>query len=171
MDPVYRFPISSFSCRFRIVILACMIVLGSFCGILTAFSYSPDFSSLMDIASYDVSFAGLLTISFFPLLVALFSVIKSKWCFLFPLCFLRFYLFGYCAWGIMISIGHGGWLFSFLYLFCGHMILPLEVYFMIRCMVVKRDTRFRDVAIYFCLIFLVLFLDYRFISPLLIVIT
>ena len=171
MSPGCHIVPSAFFRKFHIILLAFAIVLGLMCGIVTAHSCKQSFSSLMENVSCDVSAIGHVTILVFPLLFMFFSVYKPKWYFLFPLCFIHFFLFTYCAWGLTAAIGCGGWLFSFLYLFSGYMILPLELWFMIRCITEDTDVRIRDIGIYLCVLCLIFFLDHHFISPLLIVMT
>ena len=157
--------ISAFFQKFYIAALMFMILSGSLCGIITAHSCSPISDSWMNIPPRDISIVGLLAMSFFPLLAALFSISRAKQQFFFPLCFIQYFLFGYCAWGITIAAGQSGWLLSFLYLFASYLLLPTQVWFMIRCLMAQKEIHFRAVATYLCMVCSVLFLDYCLITP------
>ena len=153
--------------KFYTFFLALSIFLGFSAGVYVVHTSCADFSSLMSFTSCNASIVGTLIVVFFPFLLTLCFLRFSKRYMLFILCFARCFLLGYCTWGVFVSIGGGGWLYSFLYFFVGYSTLPFDIWLWIRCLDTGCIPKSGDFLGYLSLVGISLLLNELLITPLL----
>lgn len=150
------------------VLLACWIT-GLCIGILTAIHTSDSLIPLMrSVVSRPVSISGLMIAVFLPFLFSALAVsVSESW--LLPLiCGYKAFAFGYCACGVSIAFGQCSWLIQMLLLFSDSLSFPVLYLFCLRnlkAMSARFTTELIMLSVWCAL---VLFIDYRFVSPLLV---
>ncbi len=154
--------------KFRTFMLTLILSSGYLCGMHIANITEPSFAALMDVGISHVSIIDSVWVLFFPfLLTTCFAYCSKQLYWLLALCFFRFFLAGYCMWGVSASIGTGGWLFACLYLFAGNCMLPADVWLWLQFMDSGPPLRIRNLLAYALALGCVIYTDRFFIVPLL----
>ena len=150
-------------------VLAFALITGYGLGSFLAAGAAHSTVSLMRTAiSSRVSIVCLLPVVFLPFLFAAFAVsIHQLWLFI-PLAFSRAAAFGYLASLVLYSFGSSGWLVFTLFLFSDCISLPLLCWFWLRS--ISKDGRniYRDLLIVSGMLFGIVSLDCKVISPFLV---
>lgn len=106
-------------------LLALAWVFGLLSGILLFhFAGTPLLPLMRRAAVAPVSITGLLTVSLIPFLITALAVSLFRSA-IFPLCFLKAFLFAFCAAGIASSNGPHGWLYGRMTMASQWMLLPV----------------------------------------------
>lgn len=79
----------------------------------------PDsyFSLMRTLVQTRASIVGAILILFLPLVISAFALAHSKYWILYPLVFLKAFMFGFSAGCVMLAFGNAGWLVRWLLLF------------------------------------------------------
>ena len=150
----------------RLWILSAFWITGLLCGVASACYAGPPFLSLMRNAVFcSVSIICLLLTVFLPFLLSALAVFFSVPCFLYPIAFAKAFLLAFVSMGIFITFGSAGWLFRLLIGFGDIVSVPLLIWFWLRCLCADRKTCHFDFMITTSLIFLIICIDFRIISP------
>lgn len=130
-----------FRCRFmdsprrvRGVFLACVLLLGVFCGSIFSGLAEPVLFQLMRTAAESrVSIVCLLPVILLPVVLSAFAVYIGLYWLLIPIAFAKAFCFGYLCSGILILYPYSGPLFAVLFLFTDVLSLPVLCWFWLRC--------------------------------------
>ncbi len=115
--------------KLRIFVLAFLVVFGFFFGIYTA-SYSAAVSSLVRMLSYDhVSTVGRVFALLLPFALAAVAVALSNTLFLYPLIFIKCFLYSFHMFAVYSAFEHGGWIACLLFQFADTVALILLICF------------------------------------------
>ena len=114
------------------IILASFWCAGLLLGILAAASAGQDFATKMrSAASQPVSTVPFLVYAPF-LLSAIAIHLRQPW-FILPCCFIKAFIFGFCAFAVTLAFGQSGWLVRFLFMFSDSMSVPVMYFYWLRC--------------------------------------
>ena len=166
MDRFLRLFMSVFQCRTPRRTLAVLWTFGALAGSYISLSADKLLASTMHSAlESGLSITGLLTMLFFPLLFTAFAVFIPRLGLLYPVVFLKAFLFSYTGAGLLFSLNSSGWLLWFLLMFSEMLILPVLWFLWLQI----ASGRFR-LALYSALpavfiAFLTGFLDYSLVAP------
>lgn len=123
-------------------------------------------SSLMPLAAASqLSIVSLFLWISLPFLLTAYAVYVSKPCILPVICFFRAFLYGYMLCGVFYAFGDSGWLIRWLLLFTDTCSCTLLYGFAAWHVSGLRGFSFRRLCICECLIGLLIFLDFSFVSP------
>lgn len=152
----------------RYVVLLGFWIAGSMCGIVSACHADVSFLSMMHRTVYcSASIVRLLVTVFLPFLLSAMAVFLSVPRLLFPIAFVRAYLLTFVSMGILLTFGSAGWLFRFLIGFGDIASVPLLFFFWLRCLREGERICHTDFLVVASLIFMIVCIDFRIISPLL----
>ena len=109
--------------------LTCCMIAGLLFGCSYAGSVDASvYAGVLSTPGLTFSFAGFLTVLFLPFLFTAFAVfIKQQWL-LYPICFVKFFAFGFCSFLILSVFSPAGWLVRFFLLFSDSLLLPVLVW-------------------------------------------
>ena len=118
--------------RYSSLILASFWCSGLLLGILAAASAGEVLLSQMRSAvSQPVSIVPFL--AYVPFLVSAVLVhLRQPWLIL-PCCFVKGFLFAYCAFAVTLAFGQSSWLVRFLFLFSDAISIPIMYFYWMRC--------------------------------------
>ena len=146
-------------------------VAGAFLGAFTAAAASTSYFLMMRIApGSNVSIVGLAVTVLLPFLLSAFAVSKDKCYWIYPICFIKIFLFCFCGYGIHAAFGSAGWLVQILFQFSDLCTMPVLCWFLIRHLNNSRNRK-RDFYICLGIYAVVCWLDIAFVSPFLAKIT
>lgn len=149
------------------VILILSMLFGFLSGLLFAGENAPVSFSWMRIAvPGSTSIARVLCVLLFPFLTVrvLLSVFKSVPVILF--CFARFFCVALSLGSVTLAYGNSGWLMRWLFFFSSSLSLPAFILFCVRHLDgARRHVLQRDFWICLFWVFLVVTIDYYFVSP------
>lgn len=154
--------------RFCKHLLALCWCLGLLLGILAA-SASDDLVSMMRRSlSCPVSIPGLLAATVLPFLLSAYAVSLSEPWLLLPICMVKAFGFGFCAFGVSLAFGSAGWLVRLLFLFSDVCVIPVLFFYWLRHIRGDAARSYRDLVC--CLIAAVAIgaMDLYFVSPFLV---
>lgn len=147
------------------LLLALAWLSGWLCGLLLAF-LSDDFliSLMRGTLTAPVSIVRLLGASTLPFLISAFAVFLLR-PILLPVCFLRAFLSGLFAGGLMRAFGPSAWLLRFFLMFGDTLTAPILYWFWLRGVERRCRPSFWETAACISAAILIGSVDYRFISP------
>lgn len=150
----------------RFWILSAFWIAGLLCGVAFACYAGPPFLSLMHNTVFcSVSIVRLLLTVFLPFLLSALAVMFSVPGILYLIAFAKAFLLAFVSMGFLITFGSSGWLFRLLIGFGDIVSVPLLVWFWLRCLDSEKKTYHFDFMITASLIFLIICIDFRIISP------
>ncbi len=153
-------------CRYRVAILAFFWIVGLLCGVsFASVAKDFDFPQMRSLAYSRVSIAGLAAVLVFPLTISAVAVYLNVPVFLFPICFLKAFSFGYCLYSISVAFGDAGWLVRVLLLFSDSCMMVPLLWFWCRHQGRKRKSIKRDLTVCTSFAALIGVTDYYLISP------
>lgn len=125
MDRFLRLFTSFFHCRTPRTTLALLWICGLLTGSLVSLSADEILAPTMLAAiSGGLSISGLLLVLLFPLLLTAAAVFISRPVFLYPVAFLKAFLFAFTGIGLLLSLASSGWLIRCLLMFSDSLLLP-----------------------------------------------
>lgn len=110
------------------------------------------------------SLPGLLLVTFLPFLFFVFAARISQ-LLIFFVCFIKAFLFSFCAFGMMSAFGSAGWLVCLLFFFADICCLPFFIWFALRHAKGREDALKRDLTVCLCAVILFSAIDFFYISP------
>ena len=153
-------------CSIVSYVLAVCWVLGLFLGVAYAYRADRSYFLLMRMAASGcVSIVGLFFVLFFPLLLSAFAVYFHHHQWLFPICFMKSFLFASCSCAISVAFGSAAWLVRFLLQFSDFCAVPFLYWFCLRNVKGYNDHSGTDFLICFVAIGLFGVIDFCMISP------
>ncbi len=118
--------------RHSSIILASCWCAGLLLGIMAAASAGESLISKMrSAASQPVSIVPFL--AYVPFLLSAIVIhLRQPW-FILPCSIIKAFLFGYCAFAVMLGFEQSGWLVVFLFLFSDAVSIPILYFYWLRC--------------------------------------
>ena len=116
----------------------------------------------------NVSISSLLCSVFLPFLLSFLSIYFSKQWLLYPICFWKYFFFGFSANCLLHAFGSAGWLIQSLLMFSDIVALIMLTWFCFRNLTIHRRPEIRDVLVIISVIFPICVVDFVFISPFLV---
>lgn len=155
--------------RSSAVVLAFVLFCGFSAGAFLA-SWSGQFPlSLMRAATQNcVSIVNLFLVMLLPFLFTALAVYVGRLWLLFPIAFLKAFIFGYLGSCVLHLYGTSGWLIRFLLMFSDCLSLPVLCWFWLRMLCRTGADMGRRFLAAVCMLFGIVSLDYQFISPFLV---
>lgn len=151
--------------RVNAIVLALVLLLGFLLGSICSGSADSSLFHLMHIAAQSrVSIVCLLPVLLLPIICSAFAVYIGHTWLLFPIAFLKAFLFSYLCSGIMILYPESGPLFALLFLCADYLSMPVLCWIWFRC-ICSREDGLRGVRPVVFLILGIAFFDYQFVSP------
>ena len=166
MDRFLRLFTSFFHCRTPRTTLVLLWICGLLTGSLVSLSADGILAPTMLAAiSGSLSIPGLLLVLLFPLLLTAAAVFISRPVFLYPVAFLKAFLFAFTGAGLLLSLASSGWLIRCLLMFSDSLLLPFL--WLLWLQIVSGPDRFamRRFLTVSLLALLTGILDYSFVAP------
>ena len=152
--------------RVSLYVLAFIWCFGLFLGTLFASQSDTPLSFMMRLAADSpVSVVTLMAGAVLPFLLTACAVWISKPQFILLICFLKGFIYAFCAHGSAMAFGAAFWIFRLLLLFTDHFTVVMLMWFWVRNISGFRDTAFRDLFISVLTVFAAGLVDICLISP------
>ena len=162
----FGFLLSFFQCRTARTKLAVLWLLGLLSGSLVSLSAGTLLAPTMRSAvSGGMSIFGLLAALLLPLLFTAMAVFISQPALLFPVVFLKGFLFSFTGSGVLAAFGTSGWLIRVLLMFSDLLVLPLLWWVWIQVFSGERNTVLRCNALAFVIAVVIGCFDYTLVAP------
>lgn len=153
-------------CNVNRWLLAIFWITGILSGILISYGAGSSVSSLMHSYLYgSVSIVGLVLVLYLPFLLSAIAVSFSGRVLLFPIVFLKGFLFSFVAMGIFQVYGCAGWLIHWFLCFSDLILLPLLYWYWIRLLDTVPSAAFRDGVLLLAPVYCIGSLDYCLVFP------
>lgn len=151
------------------IVLAFVLCVGYFLGAVLAL-LSDQFSvSLMHTAVLSRgSIVSILSVLLLPFLFTAFAVFVRRYQLLVPIAFFRAVIFSYVCSVIVCIYGSSGWLILLLFLFSDCASLPVLCWLWVRSISSREQKLLRNIFYVFVPLLGIVYLDYRFVSPFLV---
>ncbi len=162
---MYSIRSASFFSRKHVLSLALLGFLGLSLGIVLACVSNPFSFAWMDIALCNISIVDSMLAAGVLFLINLCVAWFSKPGLIYAFCFLRYFLIGYCVWGVGTGLSTGGWLYSALFLFLGCSTVPVDVWLWIHRLGHGNTNKYKLLTAYFAAFATVFLIYWYLINP------
>ena len=157
-----------FNSAYYKVLLALCWLSGLLCGCFLVCRSGSNLVSMMLGAGFGpLSIVASFCTAFIPFLFSFFVVFISRPLLLYPICFLKAFLFSFAFAGFSYTFGTAGWLYSFLILFCDLLSAPLLYFYWSRHICGSNCFSAPAAAMLLSLLLLIGSIGHRFIAPVL----
>lgn len=151
------------------IVLAFTLLSGFILGAYVATLAEPSSFSLMRSAADGcVSIVSLLSALLLPFLFTAFAVYIAKPWLLIPIAFFKAFFFSYLGTEIIFLFGGSGWLLRLLLMFTDSLSMPVLCWFWVRIYSGRKVLNVRCLTTAVVILFGIVCLDYRLISPFLV---
>ena len=161
-----RLNLSIFGCRTSHVLLALFWTVGLLLGSFTSLSADTLLVPTMHTALHSgMSISGLLAALLLPLLITAFAVYIRQPLLLFPVAFVKAFLYSFTGTGLLTAFGSSAWLIRILLMFADSLSLPLLFWVWLRVLSDDQTMALRSIAITAALALMIGCFDYAFVAP------